>query len=180
MDALVMASLIFYGLIISFGSYWNAFSRENCFYPHGPHCKVRTGRGRAILVSETVKSGLNESIESVFTAFYEFVTHWQRYHKEKHTSIRDHVWSIQQRLNHFCSKAHMLFYSWCFDIINHIFNITLENKTHHDSPMREISFTTTAFVSIHLWCMNSNKNIYSLRLPSRRISLEVGSIYQIL
>ena len=32
MDALVMASLIFYGLIISFGSYWNAFSRENCFY----------------------------------------------------------------------------------------------------------------------------------------------------
>jgi len=34
---------------------------------------------------------LNESIKSVFTAFYEFVTHWQRYHKEKHTSIRDHV-----------------------------------------------------------------------------------------
>ena len=32
-----------------------------------------------------------KSIESVFTAFYEFVTHWQRYHKEKHTSIRDHV-----------------------------------------------------------------------------------------
>ena len=28
---------------------------------------------------------LNESIKSVFTAFYEFVTHWQRYHKEKHT-----------------------------------------------------------------------------------------------
>jgi len=85
MDALVMASLIFYGLIISFGSYWNAFSREISYswtILFGP---VNVPR------YQLIAAGLNESIKSVFTAFYEFVTHWQRYHKEKHTSIRDHV-----------------------------------------------------------------------------------------
>ena len=91
MDALVMASLIFYGLIISFGSYWYAFCKRNKWFHTIDRSYYMAHMIWVILYDMVWFIFYVKSIESVFTAFYEFVTHWQRYHKEKHTSIRDHV-----------------------------------------------------------------------------------------
>ena len=79
-----------------------------------------------------------KSIESVFTAFYEFVTHWQRYHKEKHTSIRDHVWWKKSTII-FCPTACTLFYNFCECIINQICILTFATDFRSYFPFVSIS-----------------------------------------